>query len=207
MIQEKQFKREPARKASVSELLGESFVEGEAMVRRVNILATVVDKSQVDERAYKSVIVDDGTDQVQLRFFGSEGTEGDLFGKVEVGNFSVIIGKLRKYGDSVYVSPEIIKKLGDVKWADFRRLELRARGGAKAVTSKPAALPKIEKDVVNRDKMEIYTIVKQLDGGRGADLLEVAAKAANPNADLIIREMVKAGDLFEVLPGKLKVLE
>jgi len=27
------------------------------------------------------------------------------------------------------------------------------------------------------------------------------------NAELLIREMIKNGDLFEVLPGRLKVLE
>ena len=215
MPQEK-FKREAARKSSISEILSGSFVEsveGQALsingtpIKKVNILATVVDKSQEQSGAYRSMVIDDGTGQIQLRFFDSEG--GDGFEKQEIGNLSLTIGKPRNYGNQTYITPEIIRKISDVKWAEVRRLELKAmnRPGSKPIAEKNADAGYPEKDIASKEKMQIYAMIKQLDKGNGADLSEVTTSSKSPNAEATIREMLKSGDLFEFLPGKLKVLE
>lgn len=209
------FKREAAKKTSVGQVLASSFVEnGDGMAAgingiatmRVNILATIVGKG-MSEGPYRSMLADDGTGQIQLRFFGSEGLEGELFEKQGVGSLALVIGKLRQYGEQVYISPEIIRPINNAKWVEVRRLELEAQAGKSSnmAEQRPVAVP--DRDVVGKDKMEIYSLIKQLDSGRGADIGEVAAKSTSANAGAIIREMVKSGDLFEFLPGKLKVLD
>ncbi len=222
MLQEKQFRREAARKSSIGEILNGKFVDAEEgsaalnisgqAARRLNLLATVVDKEDTESQSYKSLVVDDGTAQIRLRFFDAE---MPLFEKLEIGDFAAIIGKPRSYGSEVYITPEIARPLKNVKWADVRKLELKlqkAREHATAMT--PAAENLVEQlvveepaDVVSKEKMELYKIVKALDAGRGVDLNEVTAKSGLGNAESLIREMLRNGDLFEVLPGRLKVLE
>ena len=218
MLQEKQYRREAAQKFSAGEILKGEFTEtGDGAVaisiagrpvRRVNMLATVVDKDSSESQSYKSLVVDDGTAQIRLRFFD---TDAPLFEKLEVGNFAIIIGKPRHYGSEDYVTPEILKPLNNVKWAKVRTLELAVRRGqAAAPKSSGGKVAAVEEElvgVVGKDKLQVYKIVKELDTGRGADLSEVALKAGIANAESIIRGMLKNGDLFEVLPSRLKVLE
>ncbi|MBI3036294.1 hypothetical protein HYY73_00855 [Candidatus Woesearchaeota archaeon] len=230
MQQENQFKREVARKASVADILRGAFAENEEgsrtllisgkHARRVNILATIVDKSGQENQAYKSAVIDDGTARIRLRFFDNEPW---LFEKAGVGDFALIVGKPRSYGSESYIAPEIIKPLKDVKWAEVRKLELKAlqtpmregteEGNAVAAAGKPQGngsmknVNESDADFVSRGKQEIYRIIKGLDAGRGADMIEVVAKAAGGNSEQLIKEMILAGDIFEILPGKLKVLE
>ena len=218
MLQEKQYRREAAQKFSAGEILKGEFTEtGDGAiamsiagrpVRRVNLLATVVDKDSSESQSYKSLLVDDGTAQIRLRFFD---TDTPLFEKLEIGNFAIIIGKPRHYGSEIYVTPEILKPLKNVKWAEVRKLELAVqRGQTSAYNNSGGKVAAVEDelvDVVGKDKQQVYKIVKELDTGRGADLSEVALKAGLDNAESIIRDMLKNGDLFEILPGRLKVLE
>ncbi len=214
MLQEK-YKREAAQKVSAAEILAGVFEEAEdgttalnandRQVRRANLLATIVDKADTGG-AYKSMVADDGTGQILLRFFDSE---TGLFEKSQIGDFTLIIGKPRHYGDDTYLAPEIIRALDNVKWAEVRKLELKIAGKKpRAVTGKTddkkPQVPNI--DVVSRDKIEVYNAIRALDSGRGADITEVATKCGR-NAEMLIREMTKSGDLFEVSPGRLKVLE
>lgn len=216
MLLEKQYRREVARKTRVAEILEGGFVEAEEgsaalningwQVKRVNMLATIVDKSEIGG-AYKSMVADDGTGQIKLRLFDDA---QQLFGKAEVGDFALIIGKPRAYGNEAYIAPELIKALKDVKWAEVRKLELKTQQARaikadknKANDDKPQPP---NTDVVSREKVEVYRAVKELDKGRGADVAEVAAKCGS-NAEALIKEMTKAGDLFEVSPGMLKALE
>ena len=176
-------------------------------VRRVNMLAVVVDKDSAESQSYKSLVVDDGTAQIRLRLFD---TEAPLFEKLEVGDFAAIIGKPRRYGSEVYITPEILKHLNNVKWAEVRRLEVAVQHVKTAPSKnagKVAAMEEELSDAVGKDKLLVYKIVKALDAGRGADLSEVTLKSGLGNAESVIREMLKNGDLFEVLPGRLKVLE
>lgn len=216
MLQEKQYRREVAQKASIAGILGGEFVEAEdsttalnvngLQIKRANILATIVDKAE-SGGAYKSIVADDGTGQIKLRLFDDA---QQLFGKVEVGDFAMIIGKPRTYGSETYFAPELIKALKDIKWAEVRKLELRIQQAR--ATEADGNRTKDEKpqqpndDVVGRDKVEVYRAVKELDEGRGADITEVIAKCGS-SAEALIKEMTKAGDLFEVSPGRLKVLE
>ncbi|MBI2550011.1 hypothetical protein HYV83_02415 [Candidatus Woesearchaeota archaeon] len=229
MLQENQFKREVARKAGVADILRGEFAENEEgsrtllingkQARRVSILATVVDKSGQEDQAYKSAVIDDGTAQIRLRFFDNEPW---LFEKAEIGDFALIVGKPRSYGSESYIAPEIIKPLKDVKWAEVRKLELQAlhaiatlegakenNGAAEEIQNRGSQknTGKNDADFVSRGKQEIYRMIKELDAGRGADMMEVVAKAASENSEQLIKEMLLAGDLFEIVPGKLKVLE
>ena len=216
MLQEKQYRREVAQKASVAEILNSGFAEAEdgtaalnangRQIKRANILATIVDKTDTGG-AYKSMVADDGTGQIKLRLFDDA---SGLFGKTEVGDFVLIIGKPRHYGDETYIAPELIRALKDIKWAEVRKLELKKlqtqqkTGLAENLKENEKPLPNYDR--VSKDKVVVYQAIKELDTGRGADVTEVILKCGS-NAEALVKEMVRSGDLFEVSPGRLKVLE
>ena len=50
-------------------------------------------------------------------------------------------------------------------------------------------------------------IIKNIDDGEGADFQDVVAMAKSENAEDILKNLIKNGDIFELRPGKLKVLE
>ncbi|MBI2145438.1 hypothetical protein HYU18_03900 [Candidatus Woesearchaeota archaeon] len=215
VLQEKTFKREAAKKVSVADILAGNFAESSeglvanikgAPVKKANLLATIVDKAESENFTYKSIVVDDGTGQVQLRFFGSDEKEESLFKRHEIGDFIIVIGRLRQYGNQPYLSPEIIKKIENTNWAEVRRLELKTEPQA-VLIAEAESKTATRQDLVNKEKMDIYQLVRQLDAGKGAEISEVVKAAKGTNPEAAVREMIKSGDLFEASPGKLKVLE
>ncbi len=232
MLQEKQFKRDVAQKISVIKILSGNFEQAEdgatalnandGLVKRVNLLATIVTKNDAGEgmEGQKDAVVDDGTGQIRLRFFDNE----TMLKRLGVGDFVAIIGRPRRYGVETYIVSEILKTVNDVKWAEVRRLELqinaqKGAGNEKLVENRVEKNEKDDRnlllggwsDTISKAKIELYSLIKELDAGRGADISSVVNKFNNKfndgNAELLIREMIKSGDLFEVLPGRLKVLE
>jgi len=53
----------------------------------------------------------------------------------------------------------------------------------------------------------IYTLIKTMDEGSGADYEEVVSKSNLDNGESIIESLMKEGEVFLIAPGKLKVLE
>lgn len=53
----------------------------------------------------------------------------------------------------------------------------------------------------------IYTLIKNMDEGAGADYEEVVSKSNLDNGESIIESLMKEGEIFLIAPGKLKVLE
>lgn len=56
-------------------------------------------------------------------------------------------------------------------------------------------------------QQKIYSIIKELDSGNGAEFEQVLQKAENPEAEKIISQLLMEGEIFELSKGRLKVLE
>ncbi len=125
----KDFSRQTAIKITIGMLFSCNYVEqsedepnylklpsGEKLYR-LNVLAIILDKERVG--AITNLLVDDGTGKIVLRSF----EENKIIEKLSVGDSVLIIGKLRKYNQEKYVSPEIIKKI-DPNWLKLRSLIL-----------------------------------------------------------------------------------
>lgn len=54
---------------------------------------------------------------------------------------------------------------------------------------------------------DVYLLIKNLDTGEGADFDAVIKNSGNVDAEHIITRLLESGDVFEVKPGRLKVLE
>jgi uncharacterized protein len=204
---EQQFqKREVAYKVRISDILDSQFHKDDASaghikfngntISRVNIIANLVSKSE--ESQYSNGILDDGTGKILLRTF--EPTQ--MFSQLDVGDFVLLVGKVREFNNEKYIIPEALKKIEDFGWVNLRKLELGNLLNVEKVEAKEV----VEDDgITTRDK--ICDLIKKIDSGDGAAFDDILNSANDKDAEKIINRLLENGDIFEVRPGKLKVLE
>ncbi len=211
-LEQKTFqKRQIAYKVRVSDILNGIFIKdgisagyvrlNDAIVSRVNLIATVVYKSE-QQSAYASAIVDDGTGKILLRSFEN----ANFFSKVDVGDAVLVIGKIREFNDERYVLPEIFKKINNPAWMNLRAMELKNLKIIEKDIIKNENKPVIEQ-VVSNIAEDIYLLIKTLDNGDGVPIDAVINNSNSKNPEELINKLLEIGDVFEIKPGRLKVLE
>ena len=212
ITEQKSFQRQVAYKVNISDLLdgvitkddvSAGFIKLNGLnVSRTNIIATVVYKS--DDSSYASVLIDDGTGKISLRSFENK----DIFSKIDVGDAVLVIGKIREFNNEKYIIPEILKKINNVEWMNLRKLELEKN---KVDGSNSKILKTINDGLIEENNFgineEIYSLIRKLDNGDGVSVEDVINNSKNIKAESIINKLLENGDIFEIKPGKLKVLE
>ena len=200
-------KRNVAYKTRISDILSGRFVKDDASagyiiigimnVYRVNVIANFVYKSEQVNSS--SAVIDDGTGKISLRAFENK----NIFSNADIGDFVLVIGRVREFGSERYIMPEIVKKITNIEWVNLRKLELESAdfGDVKIKNEIPAA--EAPQDIGK----EIYSLIKSLDNGDGADFDIVIKNSKNNDAEQAIGRLLESGDIFEVKPGRLKVLE
>ena len=120
----------------------------------------------------------------------------------------MLIGRPREYGSEKYIVPEIVRVIDNKKWIDIRKLEIELHNKRNKRVKKDVVL----KEEVVEEKKEsqadkIFKLIKEIDDGEGADTEEIISKANVEYAEKIIANLLEEGEIFEIKPGKLKVLE
>ncbi len=223
-------KRQIACKVRVSDLTEGDYIKEEGWnpnyiftkkgekISRVNLIAAVI--SINNEGSYNSAVVDDGTGSISLRSF----EENQQIKSLDVGDVVLVVGRPREYGSEKYIMPEIIKKIENKKWIDVRKLELDIEENKKkelkedikekqdTKKEKEYAVEEIDENTksennMGKDHETVYNKVKELDKGDGADIDEIIKKSKLSNAEEIIKKFMMEGEMFEIRPGKIKILE
>jgi len=203
--------RQVAYKIRIGDLLKGEYVEqegwqpnyvkiGEKQVSRINIIATVVDK-QIGA-SMGTITVDDGSGNIQVRAFNEEGMKLD---NINVGDIVVIIGRPRRYGNQFYISYEIVKKL-DPLWAKVRQMELGENNTNGTISKESVVEEKIDDETEMRKK--ILELIRNFDNGDGAEIegLIMSSGFLRDRAEHILEELIKAGEIYENVAGKVKML-
>ena len=220
-------KRQIAYKVRIGEILSSRYVKEEGWqpnyiltiegkkISRINLIAAVISMQREDSTS--SVVVDDGTGEILLRSF-----EGFLeLKEIGVGDIVNIIGKPREFGQEKYILPEIMKRLQNPGWIGVRNLELSRLTGdikdTKAPVPEIKGGEKVVEEAVEGAKaagpekvtpfQKIYSLIKELDSGEGAEISEVGRRSGLDNAEEILAELLKEGEIFEIRRGRVKVLE
>lgn len=174
-------------------------VIGEKHVSRVNIIGAIIDVN--DNNGIRNVSIDDGTGKISIREF-------DKKTDVAVGEVVLLIGRVRRYGNEIYLTPEIIKKNINRKWSlVWKKLTLQ-NTGKEQIEEKEENI--IEKKIEEEHPKTISFVeqvlekIKELDSGDGANYQEIVKFAKE---EKIISNLLLQGDIFEIKPGKLKVLD
>ena len=187
-------------------------------VYRVNVMGIVVSfQSDVE------MLVDDGTSQIIIR--GLQETQGKDIG---LGDLVQVIGKSRVFNDQKYLTPEAIKKVSERTWMDVRRKELQTiKEQLKAIEKKIIPqkvheqekiignLQQVQKTERNQNKNEennnpveiIFQFIKKEDDGEGVLVDKIIEKVKIPQTEQIITTLWMEGNIFEIKPGRVKVLE
>ena len=193
-LEQKTFqKRQVAYKVRISDILDN------VNISRVNIIATIVYKSEASN--YNSAVIDDGTGRISLRSFENNAA----FSKIDVGDTILIIGKIRKFNDEKYIMPEIFKKINNMEWLNLRKLELRNKSYIN--DSIKTENKDVIKEAVVGNMGYVYSVIKKLDTGDGVSVEDVIKTSNDKNTENVIKVLLENGDVFEIRPGKLKVLE
>jgi len=175
-----------------------NFLEiGGKEVSRINMVGVIVQKSEINN--YRSLTIDDGTGKISARIF-----ENDLMlDKVDVGDVVLIIGRPREFSSEKYILIEIIKKI-EPKWTKVRKLELEKKIIA---SNYPIKENCVEGEIIDENpKNKILKFIKKFDEGQGVSVENIPTNDIE-DIDKIVDALLKEGDVFEIKPGKLKVLE
>jgi RPA family protein len=192
MEDKKDFSRQPAMKVTIGTLLFCNYIEqndadpnylelssGERLYR-LNLMAVILDKENVG--AITNLLADDGTGKIVLRSF----EENKNIESLSVGDSVLVIGKLRKYNQEKYVSPEIIKKINP-EWLKLRSLEL---------------MDNIETNSINGEDQDI----KQNNGSKDNRLEEEPKKIELKKDQGFSEELVKNKEKIEEIPKQVEDL-
>jgi len=176
-------------------------------VMRINLMGVVVSKANTDLLSYDFIMIDDGTARVTIRSFDNM----KVFKDFEVGQIVNIIGKPREYAREIYVVPETIQRMEDKTWLEVRKKEMEIY---------PYHLiPKEEKQQQNEEIIieevkdgkeasldKLLVLIKSLDKGAGVEIEEIILKSEQGNPETHIKTLLEQGDIFEIKPGRVKVL-
>jgi len=195
-------------------------------ISRINLISAIVDISGKENTFnYCSLALDDGTGRITARIF----EEHERLKGFSVGDIILIIGRIREYGKERYILPEIIKKIHNPIWIDLRKKEIEIL--QKSLNKKLPESEKVkekkkpennnanqedkkveEEEIVDMKGVsglseKINSIIRELDCGEGADIDEVISKSGVESCEDMINSLLLEGDIFEIKPGRLKVLD
>ena len=198
-------------------------------ISRVNLISAVVDIPDTEETFnYYSIVIDDSTGKISARLF----EDYERLKMFNVGDVVSIIGRIREYGAERYIIPEIIRKIDNPKWIDVRKKEIELlqgtlqkaednqkpesaqdEGAAAVVDSGKSAVTAEVEGVVEEkpnalDESEsVIAMARELDNGDGVDIDELIKKSGIESCEELIKSLLLEGDMFEVQPGRLKILD
>lgn len=228
-------KRQTAYKCSVKMILDGNYVQKPGwdpnyvesnglQISRANILAVIVSKEG------NSFTLDDGTGQIQVMSFG----EDQKFKEREVGDVVLVIARPREYNQRRFLVPEIVKKIENGKWIDYRKAELSIypfveseKNEEKTKTKQPepkskeTKIKKIPDEEISaldkKIKLEtgfednyasiILSTIRKLDKGDGASINDIIKQSGLEKAEKYIKSLINEGEIFEIRTGKIKILE
>ncbi|MBW3020198.1 hypothetical protein KY334_02800 [Candidatus Woesearchaeota archaeon] len=199
-------KRETAYKVKIKDIIRGKYVATEdtesnyiqindKKVSRINSIGIII----VDES--NNFSIDDGSGEIILRDFNEK-----IPSNLNTGDLVLLIGKPREYNGDKYIVPEIIKKINNEKWIEYRKLELE--NGKEEVEEEEENENKefnIERpeDILN----EIKDIIVSNDKGDGVSMQIILDKLANKkDGDENIKKLLKIGEIYEIKPSVYKIL-
>jgi len=198
-------------------------------VSRVNLIANVIMKYQNEDSTYVTLTLDDGSENIALKAWNED---AKLFENIEIGNMVLTIARVREYNGKVYLVPEIVRKLNKPEWMVLRKKELIKEFGQRSEVKSQVEIapipktiqesksqPKIEEEEIIEetikeapsagDRQKILDIIENQDTGDGVEIIKIVPKIklGEQETNSLIQELLKEGEIFEIKPGRVKLIE
>lgn len=247
-----EFKRETAKIVEIRDILTAKYVKTDEFPNyfesaygrfsRVNVVGFLVSKEP------QRLMIDDSSGSIEIRSFDVIRQDG-----IEIGDNVNIIGKPREFNDKIYVIPEIVKKITDNNYLEYRKLILAARTRdpgfveQKKQKSEPmlfqrdAPVQRFEEEPLSEEPLKptkgkidvpisaveqeivimeekiseqkpenefskIIDAINRLDDGDGVYIDRIISETKIEECERKIKRLLEKGDIFEIRPGKVKVL-
>lgn len=182
-------------------------------VSRVNLIASVVNKTENEGNTYATVTLDDGTETIRLKTWKEDTSK---FQDISLGDGVLVIGRVRFFGSELYITPELIKKL-DTIWLLVRKLELEKEYGKPEEIEKEEIVEEImQPEVIEEDVVEptetarqkILELIEKETAQEGAQIGQIIQKSGlkEEAAEKAIDELLKEGEIFQPRKGFLKLI-
>ncbi|MEM1988283.1 MAG: hypothetical protein QXS41_00340 [Candidatus Woesearchaeota archaeon] len=198
-------------------------------IQRILVYGVIINKFETN---YISLMIDDGTGNIEIRFFDNS----DALKDIDIGDLVVCIGKAREFG-KIYLSGETIQKIEDEKWFEFYEMlkikpsstkpefqENKAiiENETKKVENKTPEIEEIDVEIIpsqtlkektkkieeNLDKKNILLeLIRKLDNGSGADYESIRKNYNDDDLDALLYKLLESGDIYEFKPQKYKILD
>ena len=175
-------------------------------VSRVNLIATVVDKMESNDKNYVALVLDDGTGQIRLKTW-REDTR--LINNFNIGDNVIVIGRIKNYNDELYLLPEIVKNV-NLNWKLARKLELLKLYGKPNETHfvKPVSANESEEKVNIEEinfsstnlRKEILGLIEKYEDKLGVTLEEMKAELHVNISEIynVLEDLIKDGQVYTV---------
>jgi hypothetical protein len=213
MEDDKQRSRATAYKVPVLAILNGKYVKegeefspnyvlfGDKKISRVNLIGFVVSS----ENSGNSFELDDGTGKINVRAFEQMPQIRNLV----IGDIVNLIGRIREFGNERYIVPEIVKKTTQ-EWMMVRKKEnglIKADAAEEIKEDISEEIVDLPADSILACRDKILQFVRDHDSGKGVDTEEIIKDAKISNCEKVVEDMLKEGEIFETMPGIVKVLE
>ena len=213
------FVRQVAYKVWIKDVVNSTFVKGAAefeagsidvkglKVSRINVVGVVVDRFENEDRSYVNIVIDDSSGNLRLRSWREDVKVLEGF---NVGDCVMVVGKVKDYSGEIYVVPEGVRKV-EAKWLELRKLELQQEYGSNVSVSKEVVTEvskEVKTEVSGDPRGIIIDLIEKYDAGDGAEYDSVVVKSgiSEAEAEDVIKDMIREGEVFEVRTGFLKVM-
>lgn len=182
-------------------------------VSRINIIGVLVNVNDNGQE----FMLEDKSGRIIIRSF-----EDNDYG-VKIGDIVLVIGRPREFNNERYVVPEIVRFV-DRNWLRLRELELCSQeeifngnncenkclnnnltNNVENIAKSPIREENTKEAIIKSviDPEDVMKQIKLLDQGDGADYEELLAKIGD---EKIIKMLLEEGEIFEIRPGKIKIL-
>lgn len=203
-------KRKVAKKLLINDILTATYIKRpgwepsgiltrQGEISRVNIMGVVVSLNKEENNT--SLLLDDGSGNITVRIFD----KNLLSEKISLGVLVSVVGKPREWNNSKYIVPEHVKKVKDKQWYDVHQREIKLFRQTNSLQL-PVENKSEEVNVETGPYQKILNTVAILDKGNGAPVEEIISNLKIQDADKIIQTLIEEGEVFEISPGKVKVL-
>jgi len=203
-------KRKVATKILVNDILTSTYIKRpgwepsgiltkQGEVSRVHLMGVVV--SLAREENSISLLLDDGSGNIVIRIFDNT----ILPENISLGSLVSVVGKPREWNNSKYIVPEHIKLVQDKRWYEVHQKQIKL---FKKTNSIKLPVDKNEESSTEIGPYQkILNTVAILDKGKGASVEEIISNLNLQGTDKIIQALIEEGEVFEISPGRVKVLE
>lgn len=180
------------------------FNVGGKQVRRVNVLAAVVDLYENTDKRYNTITLDDGSGQIRVKAWDEDTL---LVSPLLVGEMALVVGILHESNGEIFIRPEIVRKMS-AEWAFARRQYLNSVYGKQEAEHFKVSEEVIEEPVEPTMEARGKVISLISSDEEMVNVEEIIAKAAMPSrlVEKILDELIKDGEIFRPKAGFVQAI-